>query len=343
MTPVVLTGEALACADCGQAVAMPDPELAVKVECVRNGRATRVPMTKCQRCDERDRAAVALARQHLPVGVTFDGRRYSGKDAARLLVEAHAAFDAAGVERTRVEIAEKPAAVLTSEIAHLSSEPGRLRWRDQLNAPRSLIAEPVPLVEPGSANPHPWAHLGDADLARLRTAIGKVVAERVARSAPPVALAPPHSTDALCGGCLFCGVGTVTVSAVAVVRLGGADAAARSVWTQRQVSPMSLGARSGGSTRLRGWLCPACEHSAAETGSANSPAAMEHALSTHLGVSTRTLAGDQLQVSGLQGWGALVADAIHCSRPAPSANVDPWSHLTAREKEALARDWRRGG
>ena len=78
-------------------------------------------------------------------------------------------------------------------------------------------------------------------------------------------------------------------------------------------------------------------------GSANSATALESALSTFLGVSRRTITGDELWVPGLEGWGALVAIAIVRNRPAPPPNSEPWGHLTRTERDALAQGWRLGG
>jgi hypothetical protein len=349
-TPVALSGDALPCADCGQAVALPDPTMAVTVKRVRNGRVTPVPMTKCEACVERDRTAVDLAKRHLRLGVVVNGYQYAGTDATHLLIEARAALDAGGIEPWPVETTASPAAVLTAEIAHLSGATERLRWRDRLNPAPSVVAEPIRLVEPGTANPSRWAHLDEEDRAGWRDGAVRVLAERVALLTPPVALSPPAIQEVgsdhegvAAAGCLYCGVGSITITALTVARIGDVDAAARSVWAPRQVTPAAIGARRGGIARLRGWLCPACERAAATVGSASSATALESALSTFLGVSGCTLAGDDLWVTGLQGWGALVAEALRRGRPEPSPNETPWSHLAPAELRELARDWRRGG
>lgn len=349
--PVVLDGGALPCGDCGQVVAAPDTAMVEKAEMVRNGRATVVRVAKCPACVERDRTSIVLGQRYLRGGVTRDGRRYTGKDAVTLLIEARAAIDAAGMEPSPVKCAARPAAVLAVEIVHLGNAIRGLRWRDRLSPPASLVADQVPLVEPGTANAHPWAHLDDGDRARLRRGFVKMLGDRVALQAPPVAIVPPTVPDEHAGhrgipvntGCLYCGVGSVTMTALAVARCGGADAAARSVWTMRQINPAHVGARRGGPTRLLGWLCPACERAAASEGSANSAGALEGALSAFLGVSRRTMAGDEVWVTGLQGWGALVANALRRDCPLPPANLEPWSHLSQAERDHLANALRLGG
>lgn len=349
--PIALCGDALPCADCGQEVAVPNPATVVKSKRTWRGHVSTVLMTKCQACDERDRAAADLARRHLRPGVTVGDRRYSGTDAVRLLIEARTAFDAAGVQPPSIGTAKNPAAALTAEVHHLSASVRGLRWRDRLNPPQSLVAEPVSLVLPGTANSRPWAHLDEPERARLVHGTAGVLAERVALQAPPVHLRPPRLPGEdggqrgtpVTGGCLYCGVDSISLTALVVARHGGADAAARSVWTLRQLNPVSIGATRGGPPRLQGWLCPACERAAAGAGSASSASAMEYALSTFLGVSSRSLAGDELWVAGLQGWGAIVADALQRHRSAPSPNSSPWGHLSQAELDELACDWRRGG
>jgi len=349
--PVALDSDALPCGDCGRAAATPDPATVEQVERVRKGLATVVLVTKCPACVERDRAATVLGQRHLRGGVTRDGRRYTGNDAVRLLIDTRAAIDAAGVEPSPVRSAARPAAVLALEIEHLGHAVRGLRWRDRLSPPASLVADPIRLVEPGTANTHPWAHLSEEDRARLRRGVVKALGERVALQAPPVALVPPrvlgetagHRGIPVTNGCLYCGVGSVTMTALAVARCGGAEAAARSVWTMRQINPAGLGARRSSPARLVGWLCPVCEDAAVSEGSANSAGALEGALSTFLGVSRRTAAGDELWVTGLQGWGGLVANALRRDRPISPPNAEPWAHLSRAERDGLAHGWRLGG
>lgn len=348
---VALTGDALACADCGQVVAEPDPAGLVKAERVRRGRAVVVMLATCPSCAERDRAALDLAEQHLSAGVTVGDRRYGGKDAASLLVEAWVALDAAGVARSSHGVGgPQPGAALASLVVNLGSQAGGLRWRDRLNAPASLVAEPVHLVEPGTANEAAWGHLDKDDRARLRAGMVQVLAERVARQAPPVALTPPEVKPGEVGaggqgvhvtsGCLYCGLHSVTMSALAVLRLGGHSKAARSVWSLRRVTSSTVGGRGG--SLLIGWLCPACTRAADDVGSVSSPRSLEWALVDHLGLSRHPFGG-AVGIAGLRAWGALVADARHRGRICPAPNQTSWGHLSEEERGRLAQDWRRGG
>jgi|GEM_PF-6409857 len=348
-----MNDETAPCGDCGIAVDAPDPATIEKAEMARNGRATMVLVAKCDQCQRRDQTSTALAGRYLRGGVTRDGRRYAAKDACTLLIDARAAIDAAGMEPSSVSDRLRPGAVLAIEVEHLSQAVRGLRWRDRLSAPTSLVADPVRLVEPDQANARPWGHLSDEDRAQLLRAVVATLGERVALQAPDVALTPPTTPDErtgaerggplVTGGCLYCGVGSVTRSALAVLRLGGAEEAARSVWTLRQVSPSALGARRGGPSRVVGYLCPDCDDAAIAEGSASSAGALERALSAALGVSRYTVAGDELQVVGLQGWGALVVDALRRHRPAPPPNAEPWAHISKTDREGLALGWRLGG
>lgn len=349
---VALAGDALPCADCGQVVADPDPAGLVKAERVRRGRAVVVMLATCPSCAERDRAALDLAQQHLSAGVTVGDRRYGGKDAARLLVEAWVALDAAGVASSSHGVGgPQPGAALAALVVNLSSQAGGLRWRDRLNAPASLVAEPVHLVEPGTANETAWGHLAEADRARLRDGMVQVLAERVARQAPPVALTPPQLQPGevgaangqgvhVAGGCLYCGLHSITMSALAVLRHGGHLQAARKVWSLRRVTSSTVGGRGG--SLLVGWLCPACTRAADDVGSASSPRSLEWALVDFLGLSRHPFGGEGLAVRGLRAWGALAAEAQHRGA-SPAPNQSPWGHLTDEEKGRLAQDWRRGG
>lgn len=228
---VTLPDGALPCADCGQIVHKPDPTTVLKVERVKSGRATYVAAARCADCSERDRAASDLAAAHLRGGVIVGERQYGWKDAARLISQSRAAFAAAGAVPLAVEGHPSPAAALAVELTNLGHEILGLRWRDRLSPPRSLVAEPVHLVEPGTANARPWAHLEEPERDSLRQRVATVLVERRALLEPPALLAPPplqasRSVLSLADldvpdGCLYCGVGTVALSALTVSRAGG--------------------------------------------------------------------------------------------------------------------------
>lgn len=347
---VKLTGDALPCGNCGVAVAKPDPATLERVDVVRQNRAVPVPVAKCPKCADRDREADELAREHLARGVTLgageDRRLYGPRDAARLLTDARVVLAAAGTSLPA--LGENPRAALTLEVVHLHWAARGLRFRDRLSPTLAIGAQQARMVvEPGTAAVRPWSHLDDADLATVRAAVAQLLRSRVALASPSAALTPPLSSDDLAirrtlpvgTGCLFCGLGAVTMSAVEVEQRGGREAAARSLWTLRRVNPAALGGKRGPSP-LIGFLCPACESAAVKVGSANSPSAMEQALATFLGVVRRALDGEDRWVDGLQGWGALAADAVRRGRPVPSPNATPWAHLRQEDLDALAAGWR---
>lgn len=338
---ITLSAGSLACGDCGQVV--PDPSTVVEVEMVRRGVATRVPMARCGACAQRDQEAAETAGRHLAGGVAVGEFLYGAQDAERLLVEAWMAVEAAGLAPRVGRV--RPAAVLTAQICHLSRQTGRLRWRDMVNPIQGLVADPVRVVEPGTANPERWAHVDEAQRARLRDAFGQVLADCVAMLAPDVELTPPDERNprpATAAGCLYCGVAAVSMTALSVRRHGGAKQAAKAVWSQRSVRPSSLGAHADGPDRLIGWLCPNCSQAADEIGSADSATAVEEALSRHLGVSRHTMAGDEVWVTGLRAWGAL-AVGVGDTVAGPVANEDAWGHLSVIERGKLRAAWRRGG
>lgn len=339
-----LSAGSLACGDCGREVTEPDPTTVVPVEFVRGGLVTRVPMAKCPQCVARDHQAAEHARQHLPIGVTVGQFRYSGRDAERLLVDAWVAYEAAGVQPPTIK-AVGPHALLTAQVEHLSGQTGWLRWRDMVNPIQSLVADPVRVVEPGTANRERWAHVDEDHRARLLQCAGRVLAQCVALLAPDVELTPPDERDprpAIATGCLYCGVGCVRMTALEVHRHGGARLAARAVWSRRSVRPSTLGPHADGPDRLVGWLCPNCSQAADDIGSADSVTAVEEVLSRHLGVSRHTMAGDEVWVTGLWAWGAL-AVGVGENVTGPVANKDPWGHLSAIERGKLREAWRRGG
>lgn len=350
---VTLEGDARPCADCGQAVAEPDLATMVKAERVRQERASVVMLATCSACRERDQTACDLAEKYLRTGVTVGDRRYGLKDAARLLVDAWTALDAAGFGTARFGGGEAASGVaLASLVVHLSSQVGGLRWRDRLNPPLSLVAEPRTLVHPGTANADRWGHLDEADRARLREGMVRVLAERVARQAPPVALTPPQlrpdevgtggPRSCVTDGCFYCGLVSVTMSALDVMRRGGQEDAARAVWSLRRITPSTVGGAGSGS-QVTCWLCPTCSRAADDVGSASSARALTGALAGWLGRSRLTLAGDEVLVAGLQAWGALVAQAQQTGRPGPGPNEGPWAHLTEKERERLEQEWGWGG
>jgi hypothetical protein len=341
---ITLSNGAMACRDCGCEVTEPSRGTVVPVEFVRAGRVSRVPMAQCSTCAARDHQAAEQAREHLPIGVTVGEFRHTGTGAERLLVDAWAAYEAAGVEPPTGK-AVSPRGLLAAQIEHMGRETGRLRWRDMANPIQSLVADPVRVVEPDMASPERWAHVDEDVRARLREGAGRVLAQCVALLAPDVELAPPDERDprpAIATGCLYCGVGSVRMTAHDVRRHGGARQAARDVWAERAARPETLGARRRLASRVSGWLCPGCQRAAETVGSADSIRAVEYALSTYLGVSSTTADGQEIWVSGLQAWGGVVLDR-QVTSPEGMPNGAPWEHLSPAQRDDLAAQWRRGG
>lgn len=341
---ITLSAGSLACRDCGCEVTEPGPETVISVEFVRAGRVTRVPMAQCRTCVARDHQAAERARQYLAVGVTVGQFRYTGSGAERLLVDAWVAYEAAGIEPPTMK-AVSPRGLLAAQVEHMGRETGRLRWRDIVNPIQGLVADPVRVVEPHMANAECWGHVDDDSRARLRQGASRVLAQCVALLAPDVELTPPEERDprpAIATGCLYCGVGSVRLTALEVHRRGGARLAARDVWMGRAVRSESLGARRRQAGRVAGWLCPACQRAAEAVGSADSVRAVEYALSTFLGVRSTTADGREMWVPGLQAWGGVVSDG-QASSEGILPNVTPWAHLSQSERDDLATQWRRGG
>jgi hypothetical protein len=90
------------------------------------------------------------------------------------------------------------------------------------------------VIEPGAdhrtCSPHRFAHLKLGERQTLRQAYAALLAERVARNAPPIKVPPPAVADVHAGsgslvlirdGCLFCGVGYQSVTAAEVAERAG--------------------------------------------------------------------------------------------------------------------------
>lgn len=235
---VALPPTYLACAECGVPVG-PDavPALVAQIT-ARDGQPPRAPRPgppsvvevtfgRCASCRERAQRAAALLHAHPRVG----GRL--GTSTALHQVEC--ALSALAVLGHGVRGQDNPMDLLE----YLAAPGSAVRWAARF-AP--VAAADAAL---GTCAPSPWAHVPDSLRASLRCGYGGLLALRVARTAPVVALAPPvaaHATGVVVtGGCLFCGVGAVSVPAAAVVRHGGREEARRAVWQLLCASTQSLG------------------------------------------------------------------------------------------------------
>lgn len=336
--PVPLDPSDLACADCGRVVVGPHDPSAVtfaepdavilpsgQVSTATAGLAAE-PLVTCSTCADRRTRAADLSARFLSGGITVGGLSQRGDGVVSLVRSTLAALVVLGIPEPSAEHLTREA--LSTAVRHLAPLGSSLSWRSRFAPTRH------PDARADTANPRPWAHVRVSDRTRLRTAYGAVMADRLALTAAPVDLAPPALTrDDLAGtnpalpvqgGCLFCGVGTVTVPALAVARLGGTARAARDVWTLRRLAPQYLGGLTS-PVNLAGHLCPPC-NAAAEHVGALGPSALERALVVHLGAGG-TWRDDADTLAGLKGWGAVYSDTLRANCAPPQPNSTPWAHV----------------
>ena len=117
-----------------------------------------------------------------------------------------------------------------------------IRRLGHLGATARWISRFVPVMTP-EADPRTctrsFAHLMPGKRQTLRGAYATLLKERTARNAPPVPIPRPRVAYLAseipigAGGCLFCGVGHQSVSAVTVAR-EGRENVARDVWTPKR-------------------------------------------------------------------------------------------------------------
>lgn len=300
MTTVPLPDDHLACYGCGVAVPTPaDPSLVVVADVLPRGiapgvappphaRARQVSFARCGSC--------AAARTHAEQMVAERPRlaQRLGPDSAVHRVECGLLALAAVGARVGDED--------PSDLVEWLAAPGAAaRWLARLS----------PFVSEGAAlatcAPHPWAHLTDEQRTACLTARGRALRARLARSAPPVAVASPSH-----GGCLMCGVAAVSVPAVDVERDGGPLSTAQRVWRPVTTTVAALGGRPSPAL-LAGHLCPACADATDAVGAVG-PTAMERAVRAHLGLG---LGLDAAPLDGLKGWVALGGR---------EPNPEPWDH-----------------
>jgi hypothetical protein len=135
----------------------------------------------------------------------------------------------------------------------------------------------------------PWGFLTREDRVHLRSVLAKVLAEKVAATAPPIQIAPPDG-----GCCAWSGVTSVPVSAVGVLHLGGYEVAAREVWR-----PFSYEADHG--ERRTGWLSPQCAEALALVGAVG-PTALDTAVVMHLGLDPAPVVSERERLDGVIPW-----------------------------------------
>jgi hypothetical protein len=124
-----------------------------------------------------------------------------------------------------------------------------------------------------------------------------------------------------------CGIGHQSVSAVVVARQGR-DNVARDLWTAKRNGTQQLGGPLSPHW-LSGYLCRVCAD-AVEHSHAMGPTALERALVASLAAQGMgKLPYGHLSISGLVGFGALVAQARQADpeEPDPRPGTRPWQHL----------------
>lgn len=160
-----------------------------------------------------------------------------------------------------------------------------------------------------------WGFITDEDRVRYRAVLADVLAERIARSAPPVPLEPPEirvsgHEVAKPGGCLICGVDTVAVPASEVRRAGGRLPAARQVWARLAVDGPH-------GQRLAGHVCPACEAAIAANNHAVGATAVDASLAAHLGLNPDPVIAGDIRLRAMPWW------ATH----GEPASTTRWAHI----------------
>lgn len=296
----------LACGSCGIACPDPDPADVVTLSVLgREGtpqphpdmpaQGGTVTMALCATCSQRRRRAAALVAD--PAHARLVARIGSPSIAVHRVGCALDALAALAVLDGSGRTAEPAPDLLPALVTHLAPAGAGLRWSARY-APgwtRGAVA--------GATTPSPWAHLGSSDVAAAREGYAAVLADQV-HALHPREIRPPSGR----GGCMFCGVGSVSVEPVGVP--------AWAVWRQvTGVNPYSIGGRRspGG---VSGYLCPLCSDAVDSVGSVGRTA-MERAVLAHVGLTSDGYA--PVEIEGLVAW------AVAPGRPAPSGT--PWDHL----------------
>lgn len=305
----------LACIDCGLPVPLsPGVKPILVSTTTTHHQPAEVLFLRCGECQHlTDTATEAIAQ--LP----SLSARLGEHSAIHQLASSLLALTVLGQELpTREQLADR--ATVRALIHHLSIGAGA-RWVSQF-APM-LVRSPKAYAEAR------WEHLGDDLLANLRAAYASLLAERVARVASPVKLAPPAAPDPDLARCLYCGVAQLAVEASEAVRVGGRETARTMAWRPISVAtPSCIGAPISPHA-VKGWVCTRCALAIDEAGVVGQ-GSMEKALRQHLKDAARTddlasIAGSELDV--ITSWAGFVLRQRRMNRPIPPANAEPWGHL----------------
>lgn len=184
-----------------------------------------------------------------------------------------------------------------------------------------LVGNEVPWADPQApsrnlCSPHPWAHVSLRQRAQIREAYMLAMRSRIRLGAPSISLTPPWGR-----ACLFCGIGSLSMAPIEVVRRGGRGSAAHSIWRRVQVQPTALGGH--GPELVDGFVCPPCSEALDDVGAvgvrARARAFEQYVRENRPEEADRVRSMlDQYDVITLPGWAALGT-----SRP----NPEPWSHI----------------
>ncbi|WP_166389603.1 hypothetical protein [Nocardioides ochotonae] len=191
-----------------------------------------------------------------------------------------------------------------------------------------IVGSSVPWLDPEApggdlCSPHPWAHVRLSQRAQIKEAYLLAMRSRVHTSTPALRLPPPWG-----GACLFCGVGSLPMAPIAVVRRGGREGAAHAIWRRVLTQPTSLGGH--GPDLVDGFLCPSCSDALDTSGRGVGVGARARAFEQHVRRTrpeeadrVRSLL-DQYDSIILPGWGALATS---------SPNSEPWAHIVVPPPE----------
>ncbi|MGR0219517.1 hypothetical protein [Agromyces sp. ZXT2-6] len=287
-TTVPLGADDLACLACGQVVPAPHTE---RVDFDGWHRATRdnprppaartITLTRCDRCRKvHDRAATRL--DAYPRVQAHMGSRSIG------LHRVEAALNA--LDAIRRDLPIHTDGSLRLLIEHMTATGVAARWASRFSPVRTKDARDA------EAASQPWGHLTDWQWTDLRKAFAGLLNARVER---PLRYGPPIG-----GGCMLCGVGTISAL----------PSQAAGLWTPATASPTAIGGRPT-PERLASYLCPTCERAREEIG-AIGPTTMERSIMLHLDVRRRSLTATELV--GLVGWLASGVD---------EPNARAWQHV----------------
>lgn len=307
-----LPDDALACGFCGVAVHHPaeagrfavTPMAELRSGTVIPYRGGDIRFATCSTCAARHADA-----QHVLAAHPAIRRRFGTDNAQHRLSGALDGCAALGVNPPGGLDENRD---LTLHMIRVMAAPGSdARWV-------RLFAPAVSGVGPGRCAATPWQQATPEDREELRRSYASVLAYRVAQDSPDRALACPDR-----GGCLLCGVATVTLPATRVVTLGGATAATGTVWTPRTVPLASIGGKGGGRAHVAGYVCPACDDAVTGVGSIGY-SAMARALSAHLRAHGDPWRAGEIETAAREdAIGGLVGHAV----VGGTGSREPWAHV----------------